>query len=119
MNTNRNRLDGIRRHKLLTNALRRKLPPLYATEGQGEDATAIVKFFTPDSNWYWYGVEFDGQDVFYGLVFGHVAELGYFRLSELSELTGPWGLPVERDRGFQPTPLKEVRKDHREWDGRF
>ena len=33
---------------LLTKAIRRKLPPLYANEEQGTDALAIVKFFTPD-----------------------------------------------------------------------
>ena len=119
MNKTNNRLDRIRGHKLLTKALRRQLPPLYATEGQGEDAVAIARFFTPDSNWYWYGVEYDGVDLFWGLVYGHEVELGYFRLSELAELTGPWGLPVERDRWFRPTDLDEIRLYHRKLDGRF
>lgn len=119
MNQANNRCDRVRGHQLLTKALRRRLPPLYATEGQGEAALAIVKFFTPDSNWYWYGVEFDGDDVFFGLVIGHEVELGDFRLSELAELTGPWGLPVERDRWFQPTPLKAIREYHRRHENRF
>ena len=51
---------------LLTQAIRRKLPPLYANEEQGTDALAIVKFFTPDSSWTWYASEFDGDDLFSG-----------------------------------------------------
>jgi hypothetical protein len=35
--------------QLLTKAIRRQLPALYAKEEQGTDALAIVKFFTPDS----------------------------------------------------------------------
>ena len=119
MNQTTYRLDRVRGHKLLTKVLRRRLPPLYATDGQGEKALAIVKYFTPDSSWYWYGVEFDGDDLFFGLVIGHEAEMGYFRLSELAELTGQWGLPVERDKWFQPTPLREVRKYHHCQETRF
>jgi hypothetical protein len=70
---------------LLTNAIRRKLPPLYANEGKGTDALAVVKFFTPDS---------------------------YFRLSELQTVRGTLGLPVERDKYFEPTPLHELIDKH-------
>lgn len=114
-----NQLDRIRGHQLLTPKLRRQLPALYATDGKGDEALAIVKFFTPESNWYWYGVEFDGHDRFFGLVFGHAVELGYFSLAELASLKGPWGLPVERDCGFKPTTLKAIRQDHRQREGRF
>ena len=41
--------------------------------------------------------EFDGHDLFFGLVEGHVKELGYFSLSELQRVKGPMGLPIERD----------------------
>ncbi len=94
--------------KLLTQKLRDKLPELYAQEDRGGEAIAYVKFFTPDSDWTWYGTEFDGQDLFFGLVDGHVKELGYFRLSELKAATGPMGLPIERDRHWGPKRLKEV-----------
>lgn len=49
------------------------------------DALAQVKFFTPDSNWTWYASEFDGQDIFFGLVAGQEMELGYFSPAELKE----------------------------------
>ena len=45
--------------QLLTKEIIKKLPAMRETEGQGEEAIAQVKFFTPDSNWTWYGVEYD------------------------------------------------------------
>jgi hypothetical protein len=69
---------------------------------------ARVKFFTPDSGWTWWATEFDGEDLFFGLVHGAEEELGYFRLSELKQVRGVLGLPVERDRFFKPTPLKAL-----------
>ena len=96
------------RVKLLTKADRRKLPPLYTQEKLGGDAVAYVKFFTPDSSWTWYATEFDGQDLFFGLVDGHEKEFGHFRLSELEQTRGPLGLPIERDRFWNPKKLKEI-----------
>lgn len=61
---------------------------------------AQVKFFYPDAAWTWYGVEFDGDDLLFGLVDGFEKELGYFRLSELLENRGKLGLPIERDFYF-------------------
>lgn len=98
--------------KLLTQELRSQLPKLYETDGVGGKALARVKFFTPDSGWTWYVTEFDGQDEFFGLVIGHEAELGYFRLSELEAIRGPLGLPIERDLYFKPTTLKELQEHY-------
>jgi hypothetical protein len=53
---------------LLDQESREKLPGLYSGEEKGLDALAQVKFFTPDSNWTWYASEFDGNDLFFGLV---------------------------------------------------
>ena len=106
----------IRGHKLLTVELRAKLPPYRATEGEN-DPLAYVKFFTPDSSWYWYVVEFDGQDECYGLTFGPYVELGYWSLAELEALRGPWGLPVERDLAFKPTRLSEIKREHQAIEG--
>ena len=94
--------------KLLTKKIRAKLPPLYSQEDKGLDALIQVKFFTPDAGWTWYASEFDGEDIFFGLVVGQFTELGYFSLSELKSVRGPLGLPVERDLYFQPTPLREL-----------
>jgi hypothetical protein len=94
--------------QLLTQALRPRLPPLYAQENRGKQALAYAKFFTPDAQWTWYATEFDGEDTFFGFVDGDFPELGYFSLSELQSVRGCLGLPVERDRFFQPTPLAEL-----------
>ncbi len=96
---------------LLPKEVREQLPELYATEELGLTAVAVVKFFTPDSNWTWYATEFDGTDTFFGFVIGLVAELGYFSLSELEQVRGPMGLPIERDEHFKPKSLQELQ-DH-------
>jgi hypothetical protein len=97
---------------LLDQETRGKLPKLYTEEEKGLDALAQAKFFTPDSNWTWYASEFDGEDIFFGLVSGFEVELGYFSLSELEEVRGPLGLPIERDLHFEPKTLKELMEWH-------
>ena len=98
--------------ELLTDEIREALPELYANEELGLQAQAIAKFFTPDSNWTWYASEFDGEDIFYGLVIGMEMELGYFSLSELESVRGPLGLPIERDLYFKQKPLQELREHY-------
>ena len=109
-----NRIRGM---KLLTQEIRKKLPPLYSQDGKGGKAVAQVKYFTPSSSWTWYGVEGEpvvddsGKEIdfrFFGLVDGHCKELGYFMLSELEEVQGPMGLPIERDLHWQPKTLQEI-----------
>jgi hypothetical protein len=93
--------------QLLTNAIRQKFPPLYSSESEA-DPLVICKFFTPDSSWTWYAIEFDGHDTFFGWVEGLENELGYFSLSELEHVRGPLGLPIERDLYFAPCRLSQV-----------
>ena len=92
--------------------VRAVLPPLYTTEKTGWNATAPVKLFTPDANWTWYPTEFDGDDLFFGLVSGNEIELGYFALSELEGVRGVFGLPIERDLYYAPTSIKELEALH-------
>jgi hypothetical protein len=103
---------------LLDDKSREKLPPLYSGEEQGLDALAHVKFFTPDAQWSWFASEYDGEDVFFGLVDGLELELGYFSLSELKEVKGPMGLAIERDIHFEPKSLRELRDQHQRERGR-
>ena len=98
---------------LLDEKSREKLPPLYSGEEQGLDALAQVKFFTPDAQWTWYASEFDGDDIFFGLVIGLEIEFGYFSLSELKSVRGPLGLPIERDLHYEPKSLRELRDQHK------
>ncbi|MCK5226144.1 MAG: DUF2958 domain-containing protein [Planctomycetes bacterium] len=94
--------------KLLTQKIRKKLPPLYSQEDKGGKAIVHVKFFTPDSNWTWWATEFDGKDTFFGLVDGFEKELGYFSLKELESVRGSMGLPIERDLYWTPKTLEEI-----------
>ena len=94
--------------KLMTQEVRKKLPPPYSQEQLGGKAIAHVKFFTPDSSWTWWATEFDGKDTFFGLVEGHERELGYFSLAELESVRGPMGLAIERDLHWQPKTLDEI-----------
>ena len=77
-------------------------------------AMALIKFFTPDSNWTWYASEFDGEDIFFGLVSGFDVELGYFSLLELQSVRGPLGLPIERDMHFKPQTLNDLQEKHQQ-----
>ncbi|MCC7162459.1 MAG: DUF2958 domain-containing protein [Anaerolineae bacterium] len=94
--------------KLLTTELRKQLPTLGTTANQA-DPTIVCKFFTPDSSWTWYAIEFDGDDTFYGLVDGFEQEFGSFSLAELETLRGPMGLPVERDLYFKSAPVSKFQ----------
>ena len=97
-------------HDLLPAEIAAKLPPLYFNEGQGEEAIAMLKLFTPWTNWTWYASEYDvDQRLFFGIVVGHEREMGYFSLDELQAIRGPGGLRIERDLNFTPRPLKECR----------
>lgn len=93
--------------KLITKTIAKKIPPLYGQEKLSAEMTlAYVKLFTPDSNWTWYITEMDQETgECFGVVCGHERELGYFDINELERLRGPLGLPVERDRFFDPTPV--------------
>jgi len=109
--------DKIRGMKLLPKEIREQLPPLYSQDGKGGKAVVYVKYFTPSSSWTWLvtegepvlsesGAEIDFK--FFGLVFGLEREFGYFLLSELEEVRGPIGLPIERDLHFQSRPLEAI-----------
>ena len=92
----------------MTEEIRNRLPKLGETEGQ-EDPIVQVKFFTPDAGWTWWALEFDGEDLFFGLVHGFEKELGYFNLSELKSHKGPLGIGIERDKWFKPCKLSEIK----------
>ena len=93
--------------KLITEELRKRLPPLYATENE-KDPLVRVKFYAPWTNWTWYATEFDGEDLFFGLVEGFCSEWGYFSLTELEATRGPGGLRIERDLHFDSAPVSQV-----------
>lgn len=108
----REKMSNLRGHKLLTKELRKQLPPLYFTEKNNVKPLAVVKFFSPYTGWKWYATEFDGEDIFFGLVVGFETELGYFSLKELEEVKVFGNVPaIERDLSFEPTPLEQIREE--------
>ena len=86
------------------------IPTLYSQEKAGDQAIVHAKFFTPDSDWTWFVLEYDPeQGLFFGLVCGQEKELGYFRLDELQTSKGPMGLAIERDIHWKPKTLAEIK----------
>jgi len=99
--------------ELLGGAQRALLPPLSNGDNLNLDTIAPLKFFTPDANWTWYPTEFDGDDIFFGLASGNDVEFGIFALSDLESIRGGFGLPLERDRYYKPTSLRELIEYHK------
>ena len=98
--------------QLITKAIEKKLPALYAQDGKGMEATVHVKFFCGPATWYI--TEFDGKDTFFGWCdLGHgpgMAELGYVSKSELESLrmrASVASIGVERDLHFTPQTLED------------
>ena len=97
--------------ELLTEELKKQLPPLYSQENEA-DPTVICKFFDPCGSFTWYAYEFDGDDLFFGKVYSNLCpegELGYFSLKELESVRGALGLGIERDLYFTPKKLNECK----------
>jgi hypothetical protein len=92
----------------LPQSIREKLPPLYANEAIGLEALALVKFFTPDSSWTWYASEFDGEDIFFGLVSGLEVELGYFFALRIGRSQGANGLAHRARSLFQADEIETI-----------
>jgi hypothetical protein len=99
---------------LLTQAILKRLPPLGSQLGAA-DPKLWVKFFTPDGGWTWFAAEGSkdeqtGEFIFWGYVVGLESEWGTFRLSDLKEVRGALGLPVERDLWFRPQPFSQLKQ---------
>ena len=99
-------MGDMNKKQLVPQEIVKGLPKIGETDGQ-KDPLLQVKFFYPDFDWTWYVMEFDGDDLFFGLVDGFEKELGYFSLSELMGNRGKLGLEIERDEFFISVPLSE------------
>jgi Protein of unknown function (DUF2958) len=113
----------------LPDILKERMPALYSQE-QERDPLVVLKYFDPVGSWTWYATEGSPVDedgymdtnkpkvdyLFFGLVVGFEAELGYFSLHELRTakegLRGIRALPIERDVHFRPQRLSEARRQH-------
>ena len=104
--------------QLLTEELRKKIPALYSQENEA-DPMVYIKYFDPVGSWTWYvteGEERNGDFLFFGLVIGFEAELGYFTLNELEtakdKVSGVRAMLIERDIYFMPCRLSKVKEQH-------
>lgn len=102
--------------KLLTKALLKSLPALYSTDGVPlEEKTAVLKFFDPSGSYTLFvfeGEEDSGDVRFFGYVTGLGSdEMGYASLQELESVRGRFGLGIERDQHFPPTPMSKILKE--------
>ncbi len=95
--------------KLLTQEIRKQLPPIGSTDDQ-IDPMAIVKFFNPTGIGTWWACEFDpATGIFFGKADLGFPELGSFSLEELEGYVGPMGLGIERDLYWQAKPLSQCK----------
>jgi len=95
--------------KLLTKAIEKNLPALYANEKKHpRDIKVPLKMFSPWGSWTWYATEYDPETkTFFGWVDSEFPELGYFNLDELESVSGPYGLKIERDMHWNPNNTLE------------
>ena len=80
------------------------IPALYGTE-HSKDPMVHACFEHPFSSWSWFVTEYDGEQIFFGLVAGFEVELGYFDRLELEEN----GCVLVQ--GWVARPLSEVRAE--------
>ena len=102
--------------KLITQALKKSIPAIYATEAIPlNDKIAVAKFFNPCGAGTWYVIEGqleeDGDFLCFGLVDLHETEFGYFSVRELESIRLPFGLTIERDMYFTPKAIGEIFGD--------
>ena len=103
--------------KLMTEEIRRSLPDLGETDGQGDDAIARLKLFTPTGRMTLYVTEFDGEDTLFGYMVSPLGpdcdEWGYSSLRELAEVRvfGGAMAGVERDRYFTPKSVRDCLEE--------
>ena len=87
-------MKGIKKVKLLTKEIEKKIPREVNTE---ENGRVYVKWFHPFHFWKWYGMTYDPEDgIFFGYVHGDFPEFGSWALDELEGIR-VMTLPVERD----------------------
>jgi hypothetical protein len=97
---------------LLPDSVREIIPPADPeSQNSLKDATAVVRFYEPSSQWEWFVIGFDGIETFSGVITnGKLALAGNFTLSELEGMgsiqTG--SKTVERDDQFEPQPISRI-----------
>lgn len=93
----------------------RRVPELYAQKDLGDDAVAGIKFFNPSGSETWYVTEWDGEGLVRNYCTGTFEEeFGYLSLEELANVRGRFGIGIEIDMHFLPTPIREIKREIQE-----
>jgi hypothetical protein len=100
--------------KLMTKAVEKSLPPLYATDGiPAADKLVVQHYFVPWGAGDWFVVEGErvGEDDFLMYNYGGLPEpeWGYVSLNEMLSVKGPFGLGIERDMHWTPKVFSEIK----------
>lgn len=94
--------------KALVNAYKKNIED---DSGNMDEKVAYAKFFSPYSSWTAFAVDFDGEDMFFGLVYGPYCEAGYFGYTEMKTAM-KCGVPlIERDEHWTPKTIKECKEE--------
>jgi len=101
----------LQHQNVLTTEIAKKIYPMYGAE-KVKDPIVPLKLFNPTGDQTWYIWEINTKENLAFGVFTNIdgAELGYFDLDELRNVRGRFGLGIERDQHFHPTPLSELQK---------
>ena len=83
-----------------------KMPKTYETDGQGENAVAVLHYFVGGCDWYITEKDMETEQYqAFGLAnLGYGAELGYINLSEIISAG------AELDLHWTPKPFREIKK---------
>jgi len=102
--------------KLMPTELADTFPKLYEQQDKADDAVVHAKYFTPDSSWTWYCLEYcsESGDMFAWVDSGYCQEYGYVNLREMESVRGPLGVRIERDlylpAGFTIADAKRLHR---------
>jgi hypothetical protein len=103
----RSPVSGIPAYRYLREA--DHLPPT-ETAIRASDPPVLVKLFNPTGTGTWWITGYDPETrIATGAAHIHDFEVGDFWMGELVDFRGRFNLPLERDLGWSPKPLSEVR----------
>ncbi len=95
---------------LFTKEIEKKLQAQYPKGSELKNQKVIAKIFDPAGSWTWYILNQapDNPDYLWAIVKGFEVEMGSVSKSELENLRGGLGLPMERDLYLGEPNAKEV-----------
>lgn len=73
------------------------------------NSTALARFYDPEGDSSWYACSYDPHSrVFIGAFVSDEKEYCTFTLKDLEDISGPFGIEIQIDSQFSPTPLRAL-----------